>query len=192
MLGWSEELAEYKAAIRRFVETEVAPIRDDLELGTLLPYDVLRRYYEAFCIGEAALERFEASLAGGTREASRHSAAETLIPMVEFSRYSPGVVTALGTSIALAAGSILRYGSIDQKRRWAPDLLSLKKIGSWAITEPDSGSDAIGGMRSTAIPSGNGWLLNGSKTFITNAPSADTIVFLCKLDDGQDREIVNL
>jgi hypothetical protein len=62
----------------------------------------------------------------------------------------------------------------------------LSKIGAWAITEPESGSDAFGSMRSTARPVDGGWLLNGSKTFISNGPYADTLVFICKLDDGSD------
>ena len=77
---------------------------------------------------------------------------------------------ALGTSIDLTAGAILRDGTDEQKRRWVPDLLTLNKIGAWAITEPESGSDAFGGMRSTARPVDGGWLLNGTKTFISNAP----------------------
>ncbi len=85
---------------------------------------------------------------------------------------------ALGTSIDLTAGAILRDGSAEQKRRWVPDLLTLTKIGAWAITEPESGSDAFGGMRSTARPVEGGWLLNGSKTFISNGPYADTLVFI--------------
>jgi alkylation response protein AidB-like acyl-CoA dehydrogenase len=193
VLAWSQELTEYQRAIRKFVKTEVAPSREQLEFGELSPYDTMRRYYEAFGIGDSALERFEATVAGTTGSLPTRSAAETLIPMVEFSRYSPGIMTALGASISLTAGSILRSGTEVQKRRWATDLLSLKTIGAWAITEPDSGSDALGGMRSMAIADGDGWVLNGSKTFITNAPDADTIVFICKLDDGgpiRDRQIM--
>ena len=153
----------------------------------------MRRYYSAFGIGDAALERFEAILAGTTNLLPPRSAAETLIPMVEISRYSPGIVTALGASIGLTAGAILRGGTEEQKRRWAADLLTLTTVGAWAITEPDSGSDAIGGMRSSAIADGDGWVLNGAKTFISNAPGADTIVFICKLDNGdpfRDRPVM--
>jgi alkylation response protein AidB-like acyl-CoA dehydrogenase len=85
-------------------------------------------------------------------------------------------------------------GTTKQKERWARDLLTLDKIGSWAITEPDSGSDAFGSMKSTARRDGDEYLLNGSKTFITNGPYADTIVFICKLDEGndpKDRKILN-
>ena len=75
-------------------------------------------------------------------------------------------------------------GTIEQKERWALDLLTMDKIGAWAITEPNSGSDAFGGMQSTARRDGDEYVLNGSKTFITNGPYADTTVFICKLDDG--------
>ena len=74
-------------------------------------------------------------------------------------------------------------------------LLTLEKIGAWAITEPGSGSDAFGGMKSTARRDGDGYVLNGSKTFITNGPYADTIVFICKLDEGDatrsDRKVLS-
>ena len=99
----------------------------------------------------------------------------------------------MGVSVSLTAGAILRSGSREQKERWARDLLTLESIGAWAITEPDSGSDAFGSMRATAHVDGDGWVLNGSKTFITNGPYADTIVFICKLDDGRppaDREVM--
>ena len=86
-------------------------------------------------------------------------------------------------------------GTIAQKERWALPLLTLEKIGAWAITEPGSGSDAFGGMKSTARRDGDGYVLNGSKTFITNGPYADTIVFICKLDDGattpKDRKVLS-
>jgi len=64
--------------------------------------------------------------------------------------------------------------------------MTLDKVGAWAITEPDSGSDALGGMKSSALRDGDEYVLNGNKTFITNGPYADTIVFYAKLDDGGD------
>jgi acyl-CoA dehydrogenase len=182
MLRWSEEQQMFRRAVRDFVEAEVAPRREALEFEGLPPYDVLRDFSRRFGVAEAALERFEASMSGAPRPA--RSAAEKLIPLIEFSRWCPGLAVALGTTIDLAAGAILRAGSAEQKRRWVPDLLTLDAIGCWAITEPDSGSDAFGGMRTTARPVAGGWLLNGSKTFISNAPYADTLVVIGKLDDG--------
>jgi len=183
-LQWTEEQLMYRRAVRRFVEIVIAPQREALEFEGLPPYDVLRQFYKEFGVGESAMERFEASMSGGPKPP--RVSAEKLIPLVEFARYCPGLAVALGTSIDLTAGAILRDGSAEQKRHWVPDLLTLKKIGAWAITEPESGSDAFGGMRSTARPVDGGWLLNGSKTFISNGPYADTLVFICKLDDGSD------
>ncbi|HMG40280.1 MAG TPA: acyl-CoA dehydrogenase family protein [Acidimicrobiales bacterium] len=201
MTGWTEEQQEFRRVVRRFVEAEVAPRRTELELGDLPPYGVLRSYYAAFGLGDAALDRFRRASArradgpgtGAADRSPRSSAAEVLIPMIELSRWCPGLVTALGVSVGLAAGTILRSGSAEQRERWAPPLLTLEKVGAWAITEPDSGSDAFGSMRTVARPDGDGFVLNGSKTFITNGPYADTLVVICKLDDGRppkDREVL--
>jgi len=148
MLRWSDEQLMYRKAVRRFVETVIAPQRDALEHESLPPYGVLRKFYANFGVGESAMERFEATMSGGPKPP--RSASEKIIPLIEFSRYSPGLVTALGASIDLTGGAILRAGSAEQKRRWVPDLLTLDKIGAWAITEPESGSDAFGSMRATA------------------------------------------
>jgi hypothetical protein len=100
----------------------------------------------------------------------------------------------MGVSAGLTASAIMSKGTTAQKERWALDLLTMEKIGAWAITEPGSGSDAFGAMKSTAKRDGNGgYILNGNKTFITNGPYADTIVFICKLDDGnaaKDRKVL--
>jgi hypothetical protein len=183
MLEWSDDQREYRTAVRRFVEREIAPRREALEHEGLPPYEVLRDFYREFGLRQSALDRVEARLAG--IRVPSVSAAERIIPLVEFARHSPGLVTALGTSVDLTAGAILRAGTPEQIRRWVPDLVTLDKIGAWAITEAESGSDAFGSMRATARPVDGGWRLTGAKTFISNAPYADTIVFICKLDDGR-------
>jgi alkylation response protein AidB-like acyl-CoA dehydrogenase len=94
----------------------------------------------------------------------------------------------MGVSMGLTSAAIMSKGTIAQKERWALDLLTMDKIGAWAITEPGSGSDAFGSMRSTARRDGDDYILNGSKTFITNGPYADTTVFICKLDEGNPPE----
>jgi alkylation response protein AidB-like acyl-CoA dehydrogenase len=105
------------------------------------------------------------------------------------------MVTAMGVSVGLTSAAINSRGTIRQRERWALPLMTMETIGAWAITEPDSGSDAFGSMKSTAKRHGDGYLLNGSKTFITNGPYADTIVFICKLEepgvDSRDRQILN-
>jgi hypothetical protein len=209
MHEWSESQIMIRDAVRRFLEAEVAPKVEDLEHGDLPPYDILRKMYSTFGMDEMARERFrkqieaektgaapkKKSSGGGDVEAKADQAAAALIPIIELCRYCPGMVTAMGVSVGLTASAILSKGTIEQKERWAVDLLTLDKIGAWAITEPGSGSDAFGGMRASARREGDEFVLNGSKTFITNGPYADTTVFICKLEepdvDLRDRKILN-
>jgi len=210
MFEWSEEQLAIRDAVRRFVADEVAPRVDELEHGDTPPYDVIRKLYTTFGLDQLARESFARALArketAGTETAGNETAgnekgedpparrgdgqaAMTLIPIIELCHHSPGIVTALGVSTGLAAGTIMKRGTPAQMERWALDLLTLDKIGAWAITEPDSGSDALGGMKATARRDGDEYVLNGNKTFITNGPYADTIVFYAKLDDGSETDL---
>src|SRR5260370_35637752 len=72
-------------------------------------------------------------------------------------------------------------GNDEPRKRWIPKLASGQWLGAWGLTEPGSGSDA-GGARTTAVRNGNGWVLNGSKTFITNGGHADCAVVLAVTD----------
>jgi acyl-CoA dehydrogenase len=208
---WSDEQKMIRDVVRQFIDAEVRPKVDELEKGTLPPYDILRKLYATFGMDSMARESFKRSIERdraalearqrGEEPPPRESlggdggmGAMAILPIIELCRVAPGIVTALGVSLGLAAGTIMSRGTIEQRERWAADLLSLEKVGAWAITEPDSGSDAIGGMKSTARPDGDGgYVLNGSKTFITNGPFADTIVYYAKLDDGRvarEREVL--
>jgi alkylation response protein AidB-like acyl-CoA dehydrogenase len=198
MIEWSEQHLLIRDMMRKFIDAEIKPRREELEHGDTPPYDILRRMMQTFGLDEVARQRFAGQIAR-ERAAARGEAAEKkerertsedigmqLIPIIELCRWCPGMVTALGVSVGLTAAAIMSKGTLEQKERWALPLLTLEKIGAWAITEPGSGSDAFGGMKSTARRDGDGYVLNGSKTFITNGPYADTIVFICKLDEGGD------
>jgi hypothetical protein len=213
MIEWSETQLMIRDAVRDFCETEIAPNLDTLEYGDTPPYKVLRKMVTTFGMDEMARDNFNKTIAAekaGTETTSSSTsddsidartrradkAAMTMLPIIELSRYCPGMVTALGVSQGLAAGTIMSKGTIAQKERWALPLLTLEKIGSWAITEPNSGSDAFGGMKATAKRSDDGgYILNGNKTYITNGPYADTIIFICKLDEPgvepRQRKILN-
>src|SRR5215213_7613111 len=195
MFEWSEEQAMIRDAVRQFVEKEIKPHVEELEHGDTPPYDVLRKLFATFGMDAMARESFKRRIereraieAGQAVEDAAPGQGDgggmTLIPIIELCRYCPGMVTAMGVSMGLTPAAIMSKGTIAQKERWVPELLTLEKIGAWAITEPGSGSDAFGGMKSTARRDGDEYLLNGSKTFITNGPYADTIVFICKLDEG--------
>ncbi len=203
MIEWSEQHLMLRDAVRRFVEAEIVPNLEELEHGDMPPYDILRKMFRTFGVGEVARARFLQQLErerNGGRPGRGTSAspddeeaggdggvALQMIPIIELCRYCPGMVTALGVSVGLTATAIRSKGTLAQKERWVPDLLTLEKIGAWAITEPGSGSDAFGGMAATARRDGDGYVLNGTKTFITKGPYADIIVFICKLEGPSDR-----
>jgi acyl-CoA dehydrogenase len=200
MYRWSDEQVMLQDAVRRFIDAEIRPHVEELEHGDTPPYDILRKLFSTFGMDQMSRDRFtrqmefersvaDAVAAGETppeRPARQGGgdASLTLIPIIELCHWCPGMVTAMGVSMGLTSAAINSRGTIAQKERWVPDLLTMDKIGAWAITEPNSGSDAFGSMLSTARRDGDEYLLNGSKTFITNGPYADTIVFICKLDEG--------
>jgi alkylation response protein AidB-like acyl-CoA dehydrogenase len=200
MYKWSDEQLMVQDAVRQFVEAEIKPRVEELEHGDLPPYDILRKLFASFGMDAMARERFKRQIEFEKSVADAVAKGETpperpkregggdqsltLIPIIELCRYCPGMVTAMGVSMGLTSAAINSKGTIAQKERWVPELLTMEKIGAWAITEPNSGSDAFGSMLSTAKRDGDEYLLNGSKTFITNGPYADTIVFICKLDEG--------
>jgi len=200
MYTWNEEQLMIRDAIRQFVDREIRPHVEELEHGDLPPYDILRKLFATFGMDAMARERFKKQMefARATEEAiargetppekpkreGNSDPSMQLIPIIELCRVCPGMVTAMGVSMGLTAASIMSRGTIAQKERWVPELLTMEKIGAWAITEPNSGSDAFGSMLSTARRDGDEYVLNGSKTFITNGPYADTLVFICKLDEG--------
>jgi len=213
MIQWSEQHEMIRDAVRRFVEAEIVPNLDELEHGDTPPYEVLRKLISTFGMDEMARARFQKMVehekAGGATVEAAHqksdrvggsgrgdAVAMQLIPIIELCHYCPGMVTAMGVSMGLAGGTVMSKGTLRQKERWGLPLSTFEKIGAWAITEPGSGSDAFGGMKATARRQPDGsYLLNGSKTFITNGPYADIIVFICKLEeaevDPRDRKILN-
>ena len=209
MFEWSEEQLMVQDAVRRFIEAEVVPNLEGLEHGDLPPYDIVRKLFGTFGMDAMARDSFKRQIerekaaadavARGEEPPARAertggdggSAAMTLIPIIELCHYCPGIVTAMGVSMGLAGGTVMKKGTIAQKERWGLDLLTMEKVGAWAITEPNSGSDALGGMRTTPRRDGDEYILNGNKTFITNGPYADTTVVYAKLDEGDGADARN-
>ncbi len=106
------------------------------------------------------------------------------ILMMELSRYCPGFAMSFGASLGLCGGAIVARGTAAQRARFALPVLTMEKIGAWALTEPGAGSDAFGSMSTRARRVDGGWRLSGSKTFITNAPYADVFVVYARVDEG--------
>jgi alkylation response protein AidB-like acyl-CoA dehydrogenase len=207
MLEWSDVDLAVRDAVREFVAKEIRPHVDALESGEMEPYPIVRKLFAAFGITEMARDSLNKRLArlrdggdssqkssGGGGMFGDGAGGMGFVVISELCRVSMGVVTGMGVSLGLTVPTIMRRGTLAQQERWLPDLVTYEKVGAWAITEPDSGSDAFGGMKSYVVRDGEDYILNGQKTFITNGPDADVVVVYAKLDepgvDKRDRKVL--
>jgi alkylation response protein AidB-like acyl-CoA dehydrogenase len=211
MLDWSDVDVAVRDAVREFVDKEIRPHVDALEDGDMEPYPIIRKLFATFGIADMARDSLNKRLArlreggessgkssGGGGMFGEGSGGMGFVVVSELCRVSMGIVTGMGVSLGLTVPTIMGRGTLAQQERWLPDLVTYDKIGAWAITEPDSGSDAFGGMKSYVVRDGSGdgdYILNGHKTFITNGPDADVVVVYAKLDEGdgadkRDRKVL--
>jgi len=163
---------------RKFMREQVEPHVEKLDNHELLPYDLIRRFLKEVQGTDeirtlADLEALHAESDFITRA----------LIAVEISKVSPSFSLSMGASLELAGFAILYAGTREQKERYALPIYRGDKIGCWGLTEPEAGSD-VQGMKSTAKKDGDYYILNGAKTFITNAPYADTLVVLAKAPAG--------
>ncbi len=184
-LGFTETQQAIRSTIREYLEREVEPLVAEMEAERLLPYEPIKKMVAALGLGA------DGDLTQLTKESPPEEMLKFFVPRilsVEMSRVCAGMALSHGASVGLCVGNILSRGTPEQKKRFAGPILRFEKIGCWALTEPQAGSAAIRDMRSTAVRDGDYWVLNGSKTFITNAPYADTFVVYAKVrENGSER-----
>ncbi|MCK5056478.1 MAG: acyl-CoA dehydrogenase family protein [Candidatus Aminicenantes bacterium] len=159
----NEELLAMKEAARDFTQKEIVPNADQWDEEHYYPIEVIRKMADLGFFGCPIPEEYGGINIGFLPQ--------TIITE-EVSRGSSSLRVAFNTQCLGTALSILRHGTEEQKKKWIPDLISAKKIGCFAITEPDSGSDVMS-MKATAKPDGDGFILNGSKTWISSAAQAE-------------------
>jgi alkylation response protein AidB-like acyl-CoA dehydrogenase len=168
----SEEQRLLRKTVRDFAEKELAPHSRAWDEKQEFPREVFGRLGELGLAGCCWPEEY-----GG----SGLSTLDWAIVMEELARVDAGVALSLAAHHGLCSAHIHLAGSDEQRRRFLPPLARGEKVGCWGLTEPGSGSDA-GGMRTTAVREGAGWVLNGSKNFITNGGIADTAVVMAVTD----------
>src|ERR1700754_4475940 len=205
MFEWSDTDLIMRDTVREFIDKEIRPQLDALETGEISPYPIARKLFSEFGLDVLAAEAVKtlrdkerARNAEATGETDKRSsgglgdlgaqASMAAVLVSELAGVSIGLLSTIGVSLGLGAATIRSRGTLAQKERWLPELMTLEKIAAWAITEPDSGSDAFGGMKTHVKRDGEDYLLNGQKTFITNGPFADVLVVYAKLDDGAQLE----
>jgi alkylation response protein AidB-like acyl-CoA dehydrogenase len=190
-----------EGAARAWCENELAPRVPAMETGEQRPYELLRRLGGDLGISELLVqgaERRLAKLEGGADEAVESEGDGsglggdpmlTSVLLKEISRVSPG----FGMVLIATAGcgmAILTQGSAPLIEQYAVPIFRFEKIGAWALTEPGAGSDAFGGMRTTAELDGDDLVLNGQKSMISNAPFADVFSVYARVGSGEGKRPV--
>jgi alkylation response protein AidB-like acyl-CoA dehydrogenase len=178
---FTPEHEQLRAAVRRFVDTEVRPHVNEWEQAGFFPDSLFRRCGELGFLGLHYPARFGGSdgdLAAGivfVEELARCGAAA--IPM------------AISVQSDMATPALAHFGTDDQRERWLVPAIAGTKIGAIAITEPDAGSD-VAAITTRAVRDGDTWRINGRKMFITNGARAHFLTLVAKSDaDGGHRGI---
>jgi butyryl-CoA dehydrogenase len=155
----STEHADLRAAVEEFARTEVAPVIGDFYERGAFPYDIVAKMGRMGLFGLPFPE--EHGGMGGDYFA-------LCLALEELARVDSSVAITLEAGVSLGAMPLYRFGSEDQKKTYLPRLCSGEALGAFGLTEPGAGSDA-GGTRTTARLEGGEWVINGTKSFITNS-----------------------
>ena len=162
--------AQIRRMVRDFCQEEVAPSARAWDETGEFPHETVRKLGELGLMGVTVPEEL-----GG---AGLDMLALAVV-VEELARYDGSLALTVASHNGLGSSQIRYFGTEEQKRRWIPPLARGEKLAAWGLTEPGSGSDAAG-LLSTAVRRGEGWVLNGSKMFITQGTVGDTFVVLAR------------
>jgi alkylation response protein AidB-like acyl-CoA dehydrogenase len=174
----NEEQQLLKQTVRDFAAKEIAPHAREWDAKQEFPREVFTKLGELGLMGVVWPTDF-----GGAGLATLDYA----IVMEEVSRADAGVALSLAAHNSLCSGHIFLAGTDEQKKKYLTPLAKGEKVGCWGLTENSAGSDA-GGTKTVAVKDGGHWVLNGSKTFITNANVADTAVVMAVTDKSKGKK----
>jgi acyl-CoA dehydrogenase len=171
----SDTLAQFLDTLRRFVDDRLIPAEAEVAETDAIPADVLGEMREMGLFGLTAPEEFGGL--GLTME-------EEVLVMFELGRAAPAFRSIFATNVGIGMQGIAIDGTDEQKAKYLPLLASGELTGSFALTEPDVGSDAAA-VKTTARRDGDFYVLNGTKRFITNAPHAGLFTVMARTDPTQ-------
>ena len=168
----SAEQREIQALAREVADAEIAPNAAAWDREHHFPRDLFSRLGELGLMGVCVPEEY-----GGAGA----DFVSYILVLEQLSRADAGVGVTVAVHTSAATLPILTFGTDEQKERFVPPLAAGETLGAFALTEPESGSDA-GSLRTTAVPDGDGWRLSGTKQWITNGAHAGTIVLFARTD----------
>jgi isovaleryl-CoA dehydrogenase len=167
-----ETIDMLRDSVRAFARDEIAPRAAEIDRSNQFPADLWRKLGDLGVLGITVEEDYGGAGLGYLAH---------VVAMEEISRASASVGLSYGAHSNLCVNQIRRNGNEAQKRKYLPKLVSGDHVGALAMSEPGAGSDVVS-MRTRAERRGDGYVLNGSKMWITNGPDADTLVVYAKTD----------
>jgi len=172
----AESLKEIREMVADFGRTEIAPHVREWDDKAHFPRDVFQKLGRLGLLGILIPEEF-----GGAGLTYRHYVAV----LEELGAVEGGIALSVAAHNSLCTNHIYTYGAETARRAWVPRLASGEVLGAWGLTEPEAGSDA-GATKTTAVRDGKGWVLNGSKNFITHAGVGAVAVIIARTRPGTD------
>lgn len=166
------EIDELRELVFRFAQREIAPLAEEADRNNVFPNSLWRKFGELGILGLTVEEEF-----GGTNLGYLAH----VVAMEEISRACSAIGLSYGAHSNLCVNQLRRHGSLPQKRRYLPKLVSGEHVGALAMSEPGAGSDVVS-MRLRADKRPQGYLLNGSKMWVTNGPDANVLIVYAKTD----------
>ena len=163
-----------RATVQQFAADDIAPRAADIDRENRFPPELWRRMGDIGLLGITVEEEYGGTAMGYLAH---------VIAMEEISRASASVGLSYGAHSNLCVNQIRRNGSVAQKKKYLPKLVSGEHVGALAMSEPGAGSDVVS-MRLRADRRGDYFVLNGNKMWITNGPDADTLVVYAKTDSA--------
>jgi alkylation response protein AidB-like acyl-CoA dehydrogenase len=173
--AFTPEQIQLRRAVRDFAEAEIGPHVRKWDDSEIFPLETIRKLGGLGYMGAILPEELGGAGLGYI---------EYCIVIEELSRVDGSVGISIAAHNSLCSNHIYKYGSEEQKRQYLVALASGEHLGAWGLTEPSAGSDASG-TKSTAVRSDGGWMVNGSKNFITHAIHADTCVAMAVTDKAK-------
>ncbi len=161
-----------RQSVREFAEAEIGPHVREWDAAQHFPSELVPKLGALGLMGIQVPETW-----GG----AGMSAVDYCLCIEELARVDPAVALSVAAHNGLCTAHLLAFGSDDQRRAHVVPLARGEKVGAWALTESTSGSDAAG-MRTTAVRDGDGWLLNGAKTFTTHGRAGHVLVVMAVTD----------
>ena len=172
----SDTLQQLVESVRRFVRSRLLPLEPRVEDEDAVPAELVQEMRDLGMFGLSIPEEF-----GGL---GLSIGAEVQV-IQEIAYASPAFRSVFGTNVGIGSQAIVIDGTEGQKAAYLPRMASGELIGSFALTEPDAGSDA-GALRTTAVRDGDSYVLNGTKRFITNAPVAGVFTLMARTGQAED------